>query len=176
MNIVHRILAGLYLVVLFAALSAAQTPFDAKEVSAINVDDSMQGWKPVCILPSCNPGGSGTPTATSHTIGHATPSEDGHSMEVSITGPQHSNALWTYKGFMQVTATGTGTNGKATGWGDVTVSQQAGGSVTSVAAAQHGNVTASFDTTIQQGYVVSVTPSASGVSAQLIQYVMMALD
>ena len=97
MNIVHKILAGLYLGVFFSALSVAQTPFDAKKVSAINVDDSMQGWKPVCILPSCNPGGSGIPTATSHTVHHAKPSKDGSSMEVSITGPQHSNALWTYR-------------------------------------------------------------------------------
>jgi hypothetical protein len=86
MNIVHKILAGLYLGVFFSALSVAQTPFDAKEVSAINVDDSMQGWKPVCILPSCNPGGSGIPTATSHTVHHAKPSKDGSSMEVSIPG------------------------------------------------------------------------------------------
>lgn len=96
MNIVHRVLAGFYVGVFFSALSVAQTPFDTKEVSAIKIDDSMKGWKPVCVLPSCNPGGSGVPTRTSQTIGHARPSKDGRSMEVSITGPQYSNALWTY--------------------------------------------------------------------------------
>jgi hypothetical protein len=96
LNIVHRVLAGFYIGVLFSVLSAAQVPFDGEGVSALNVDDSMKGWKLVCVLPTCNPGGSGTPTRTSQTIGHVSPSKDGNSMEVSITGPQYSNALWTY--------------------------------------------------------------------------------
>jgi hypothetical protein len=93
MNILHRVLAGLYVGLFFSALSVAQMP---KGVSSNGVDDSMKGWKPVCVLPSCNPGGSGIPTATSQTIHHVKPSKDGYSMKVSITGPQYSNALWTY--------------------------------------------------------------------------------
>src|SRR5580658_5001276 len=93
----HRVLAGFYIALFFSMLSAAQMPFDAEGISALNVDDSMKGWKPVCVLPTCNPGGSGIPTRTSQTIDHVSPSKDGHSMEVSITGPQYSNALWTYR-------------------------------------------------------------------------------
>jgi hypothetical protein len=93
MSIVHRVLAGFYVGVFFSVLSVAQMP---NGVSANGVDDSMKGWKPVCILPSCNPGGSGIPTATSQTINHPKPSKDGEAMKVSITGPQYSNALWTY--------------------------------------------------------------------------------
>src|ERR1022692_418319 len=74
-----------------AVLSVAQVP-----ISATGADNSMKGWKPVCVLPSCNPGGRGIPIATSQTVGHANPTKDGRSMRVSITGPQHSNALWTY--------------------------------------------------------------------------------
>ncbi len=66
-----------------------------------NVDEIQNlwppsGWKPVCILPSCNPGGAGIPTATSQTFNNPTPSLDGKSMKVSITGPAFSNALWSY--------------------------------------------------------------------------------
>ena len=96
MKIPQRVLAGFYVGILFSALSVAQTPLDDKEVTTRNADDSMKGWKPVCALPSCNPGGSGIPIKTSQTIGHASPSKDGRSMEVSITGPQYSNALWTH--------------------------------------------------------------------------------
>jgi hypothetical protein len=96
MKIVHRVLGGLYVGILFSALSVAQTPFGPKGVSAYNVDDSMSGWKPVCVLPSCNPGGSGRPSKTSQTVDHPSPTKDGRSMEVSITGPSYSNALWTY--------------------------------------------------------------------------------
>jgi hypothetical protein len=97
MNLVHRVLLGFYFVVLFSAFSIAQMPAEAQEVSASNVDDTMTGWKPVCILPSCNPGGSGIPTKTVHTIDNKAPSKDGEAMEVSISGPQYSNALWTYR-------------------------------------------------------------------------------
>jgi hypothetical protein len=51
----HRVLAGFYIAVFFSVLSAAQVPFDAEGISALNVDDSMKGWKPVCVLPTCNP-------------------------------------------------------------------------------------------------------------------------
>jgi hypothetical protein len=96
MKIMHRVLVGLYVSVLFSTLSVAQASSNNQGVSAVNVDDSMKGWKPVCILPSCNPGGSGIPTKTSQTTGHASPAKDGRSMKVSITGPSYSNALWTY--------------------------------------------------------------------------------
>jgi hypothetical protein len=96
MKMVHNVLAGLYVAVLFSALAVAQMPFDAQEVSARNVDDSMKGWKPVCELPACNPGGSGIPIKSSQTVGHKTPSKDGSSMEVSLTGRSYTNALWTY--------------------------------------------------------------------------------
>lgn len=62
----------------------------------LNVDELQPGWKAVCILPSCNPGGSVPPTATAQTFNNATPSKDGKSMLVSITGPAFSNALWVY--------------------------------------------------------------------------------
>jgi hypothetical protein len=62
----------------------------------LDVDDSLAGWKPVCILPTCNPGGSGIPTATAQTVDNATPSKDGSSMKVSVSGPSYTNALWTH--------------------------------------------------------------------------------
>jgi hypothetical protein len=96
MKITHRILVAVYVGVFFSALSVAQTPLSGKGVTAFNVDDSMRGWKPVCVLPSCNPGGSGIPTHTSQTTGHARPAKDGGSMDVSLTGPSYTNALWTY--------------------------------------------------------------------------------
>jgi hypothetical protein len=96
MNIGHRVLAALSIGMFFSTLSVAQTPVASKEVSVRGVDDSMKGWKPVCVLPSCNPGGRGIPTATSQTIHHARPSKDGSSMKVSLSGPQYTNALWTY--------------------------------------------------------------------------------
>src|SRR5580700_1650083 len=92
----HRVLAGFYIALFFSVLSAAQMPFDAEGISALNVDDSMKGWKPVCVLPSCNPGGSGIPIRTSQTIDHLSPTKDGRSMEVSLTGRSYTNALWTY--------------------------------------------------------------------------------
>jgi hypothetical protein len=97
MNIGHKILTAMFLGIFFSSLSVAQTSIGFDDgVSANNVDDSMQGWKPVCVLPSCNPGGSGVPTATSQTINHSKPSKDGEAMKVSITGSQNTNALWTY--------------------------------------------------------------------------------
>jgi hypothetical protein len=97
MKMVLRALVGFYVGLFLSTLSAAQTPFDTPEVSAQNVNDSMKGWKPVCVLPSCNPGGSGIPIKTSQTIGHKNPSKDGRSMEVSLTGRSYTNALWTYR-------------------------------------------------------------------------------
>lgn len=65
-------------------------------ITSTNIDDTLTGWKPVCILPDCNPGGVGIPTATAQTINHVSPSLDGESMLVSITGPAFTNALWVY--------------------------------------------------------------------------------
>ena len=54
-------------------------------------------WKPVCILPGCNPGGTGTPSATSQTFGIASPSTDGKAMKLSMTADANStNALWVF--------------------------------------------------------------------------------
>ncbi len=66
-----------------------------------SIDDSLTNWG-VCVLPGCNPGGTGTPSADSQTINNATPSLDGASMAVSVTGPvlaagQTTDALWYYK-------------------------------------------------------------------------------
>jgi hypothetical protein len=96
MSIAHRVLAGFCLAMLFSTLSVAQAPSGDTDITRLNVNESLTGWKPVCVLPSCDPGGNGIPTNTSHTIGHTHPSKDGHSMEFSITGPEYSNALWTY--------------------------------------------------------------------------------
>jgi hypothetical protein len=96
MKIAHRVLAAFSVVVFISAVCVAQMPTGSKEVSNRDVDDSMKGWKPVCVLPSCNPGGSGIPSQTSQTIDHKSPTKDGRSMKVSITGPQYSNALWTH--------------------------------------------------------------------------------
>jgi hypothetical protein len=106
MKIRPRVLAAMSIGILFSALSVAQTSVGFENwLLANSVDDSMKGWKPVCILPSCNPGGNGIPTTTSQTIGHSKPSKDGKAMKVSITGPQYSNALWTYIAAHDDTAT-----------------------------------------------------------------------
>jgi hypothetical protein len=97
MNMVHRVLSGFCVGLLFPAFAIAQVPFDDSGITKLNVNESMSGWKPVCVLPSCNPGGNGIPTKTSHTIDHKVPSKDGRSMEVSITGHEYTNALWTYR-------------------------------------------------------------------------------
>jgi hypothetical protein len=89
-------------------------------------------------------------------------------------GSTITNALWTYQA--QMTIRSAGTSGSAVATAELVVSQQAAGSVTSVGTALSGNTTATIDTTLQQGYVVSVTPSATGVSAQLTQFCLIALD
>src|ERR1700677_3370206 len=63
-----------------------------------NTDDTLTGWRAVCVLPSCNPGGVNAPAATNQTINNASPSLDGDSMFISITSPSagNSNALWSY--------------------------------------------------------------------------------
>lgn len=97
MKMVYKVLIGFYVGLLFSALSVAQTVPDPEEVSVSNVDDSMNGWKPVCILPKCNPGGSGIPTKATQTIDHPSPSKDGEAMELLLAGPKYTNALWTHK-------------------------------------------------------------------------------
>src|ERR1700721_3349238 len=96
MKFANKVLAAFCLVLLFSTLTVAQMPFETGWVSRLNVDESMNGWKPVCVLPTCNPGGSGVPSKTFQTIGHSNPSKDGHSMEGWITGPRNSNPLGLY--------------------------------------------------------------------------------
>src|ERR1700686_9312 len=93
MKIVHKVLVGFYVGLLFSAMSLAQ---NTPEVSVSDVDDSMSGWKPVCVLPSCNPGGSGRPTKVSQSIDHSSPSKDGRAMEFLLAGPSCFGALWTF--------------------------------------------------------------------------------
>ncbi len=96
MKIVHKVLVGFYVGLLFSAFSLAQTPND-QEVTSYDVDDTMSGWKPVCVLPTCNPGGENRPTKVSQTINHSSPSKDGHAMEFLLAGYKYTNALWTYR-------------------------------------------------------------------------------
>jgi len=77
-----------------------------------NIDDTLTswvqgsaGWKPVCIKPACDPGGSGIPTSTGQTINNTNPSRDGASMKISITGPANTNALWPYVAGVRESAT-----------------------------------------------------------------------
>lgn len=82
----------------FIVLSFLTAVFATQRTGAafLDVDNSMAGWKPVCILPACNPGGRGIPTATAQTVGNAIPSKDGKSMKVSVSGSSYTNALWTH--------------------------------------------------------------------------------
>jgi hypothetical protein len=110
MKIAHRFLAAFWITATFSSFSLSQMPSNDNGISKRNVDDSMKGWKPVCVLPACNPGGIGIPTATSQTTSHPSPSKDHDSMKVSITGPQYSNALWTYIAGSDDSATTFSTN------------------------------------------------------------------
>lgn len=85
-----------------------------------------------------------------------------------------TNGLWQYQANVVVTAAGT--SAKANAQVTVTVSNQAAGSVTASQLALAGNTTATFDSTLQQGYVISVTPSAAGVSVQMLQFCILVLD
>jgi hypothetical protein len=97
MKIAHKVLFAFYVGLLLSAFSVAQTAPNPEEVSVRNVDDSMSGWKPVCVLPTCNPGGENRPTAVSQTIDHHSPSRDGDAMEFLLSGPRYTNALWSYR-------------------------------------------------------------------------------
>jgi hypothetical protein len=60
--------------------------------------NSFAGWD-TCILPGCNPGGSGTPVSTSQIIGNQTPALSGSAMSMSLVANVNStNALWTWFG------------------------------------------------------------------------------
>ena len=96
MSLTRKILLTVSGCVFVAALSLAQTSSNSEESRGTGIDDSMKGWKPVCVLPYCNPGGQGIPIKTSHTINHKSPTKDGRAMKVSITGQRYTNALWTH--------------------------------------------------------------------------------
>jgi hypothetical protein len=57
-----------------------------------NFDDIQTGWQ-LCTGPGCA-GGTGNPTSTSQTFMNASPSLDGSSMLLSLSGPQFSNNAW----------------------------------------------------------------------------------
>jgi hypothetical protein len=68
-------------------------------ISISNIDDTLTGWKPVCIQTTCNPGGVDAPASTTQTINNVSPSLDGHSMLISETtnaSSTQTNALWVY--------------------------------------------------------------------------------
>ena len=65
---------------------------------ATNAQNSLTGWE-TCILLPCDPGGTGVPTSTALTIGHATPSLSGASMLTSLTADVNdTNALFYWFG------------------------------------------------------------------------------
>jgi hypothetical protein len=77
-----------------------------KETAFGSLDDTLTGWQnPPCS--NANPygsqcaGGNGTPSSTSQTTGHASPSIDGSSMEISLTYPSGTQGSGT------VTTSGT---------------------------------------------------------------------
>jgi hypothetical protein len=79
-----------------SAQSVTVTSADAQ--LAANTQNSLTGWS-TCILPGCDPGGTGTPTATSQTTGNASPSLSGASMLMSMTANTNdTNALWYFYG------------------------------------------------------------------------------
>ncbi|MGH9501682.1 MAG: choice-of-anchor D domain-containing protein [Terriglobales bacterium] len=56
--------------------------------SSVGIEASATNWQ-TCVLPGCNPGGVGPPTAVSQTFGSTS--------TVSVSGPAFTNALWLYK-------------------------------------------------------------------------------
>lgn len=85
-----------------------------------------------------------------------------------------TNGLWVYAGLMTVRTPGA--SGSAVCHANIDVSNQAAGSVTGTNTGLSGNTSATVDTSIQQGFVVSVTPSATAVSVQLTQFLLLAAD
>jgi len=83
--------------------------------------------------------------------------------------------LWFYAA--QMTIRTPGTSGTAYAVGSVKISNVAAATgPTTTAEALFGNTSATVDTTLQQGYVISVTPSATGVSVTLGNFVLIAVD
>lgn len=111
-------------------------------------------------------GTSGTP-ATNQSLGATGVISLGNATAIT-------NGLWFYNGLM--TIRGPGTSATAVCHASVDVSNQAAGSIVDTHTGMSGNTTATFDATQQQGFVISVTPSAAGVSIQLTQLVLLALD
>lgn len=65
-------------------------------VTGSNLDNTIVGWKPVCVLPACNPGGSNTPASTLQAT-VTTPTQEGTSMHqqlVTQATSTQTNALW----------------------------------------------------------------------------------
>lgn len=64
-----------------------------------NLDNSTNNLS-TCVLPSCDPGGSGPPTAVWNKIVSTTPCgnpSDSKAMEFYVAGNPYVNALWVYK-------------------------------------------------------------------------------
>lgn len=130
-------------------------------------------------------GGVVTSTAAGQTVAitsrlgsSATPSSNaslGATGAIAL-GSTITNALWWYEGHMTIRTVGAGTAATAVNHANIQVGQQAAGSSTSANTGLSGNTTASFDSTIQQGFVISVTPSAAGVSVTLTQFLLVAWD
>ena len=130
----------------------------------------------------CYYGGSITSSASGQTCAFtfrigtsATPSSNqslGATGAIAL-GATISNALW--QGWTIFTVLTPGTGATAIGTSTVNVGQQAG-AATSTNTGMAGNTTATFDATLQQGFVISVTPSATGVSVQLKNFALMSLD
>lgn len=58
--------------------------------------NSLAGWQ-TCILPGCDPGGTGIPVSTNQTIRNASPSLSGSSMQMSmVVNTNDTNALWSW--------------------------------------------------------------------------------
>lgn len=72
-----------------------------------NLDDSTR-YLSTCVLPTCDPGGSGPPTAVSSTVVSTTPCgtpTNGLATEYYVAGNPYVNALWVYKTGAMIGAT-----------------------------------------------------------------------
>jgi len=75
----------------------------ATGVIATNIDDSTHGWKSVCVLPKCNPGGQNPPTSTFFLEQQSTTAPPGSSDTLSLlvsetVNAPYTNALWVWTG------------------------------------------------------------------------------
>ncbi len=81
--------------------------------------------------------------------------------------------LWDYSAVLVVRSVGTAGTMLCTSRINLsTTAPPITGTVTGMA----GNLVGTVDTTIQQGFVLSMTPSAAAVSAQILQFVIVAFD